>query len=191
MASQRYTCNQIHQSTALLFMYKAGELLIHRILTKTADFAEKFFCLQIKQIGVLIILANRHRTLGILVEYIDAAVSCHVISGNGCLILIGRHVHIHTLEIESSNFKIEVGVVHDGIRLATGGTTDIVHGAILAHLTVGHGRCAGIAVIVAGEVEVDTGRVTSRRNVLLIDLTAAGGIGIIGWDMRHQNLPCA
>ena len=152
--------------------------------------AGQSICCAVVHIGVFVVIAIVYALL-VGIQYSLVAICINVICGNNDLVLVCRHVHIHALEIEGSNFKIEVGVVHDGIRLAAGGTADVVHGAVLAHLTVGHGSGAGIAVIVAGEIEVDTGRVTSRGNVLLVDLTAAGGVGVIGRDMGHQDLPGA
>ena len=140
---------------------------------------------------MLIVLTDRDCALGILVEDADGAIGGHVIGSDGRLIAVGRDVHIDALKVERRDVEVEIGVIHDGVGLAAGGAADVVHRAVFVDLTVGQRRRAGIAVVVAGEVEVDSGRVARRGQVLLVDLTAAGGIGVVGGDVRHQYLPGA
>ena len=191
MAGQRHTGHQIHQTAALLLPDKAGELLVHRVLRVAADVAEKLLGVQVKQVGVLIVLADRHRAAGELVQNGLGAVGGHVISGNGGLEAVGGNVHIDAVEVQGGHVKVEVGIVHDGVRLAAGGAADVVHRAVFVHLTAGHGGGAGIAVVIAGEIEVDPRRVAGCGQILHVSLTAAGGVGVVSGHMGHQHLPGA
>ena len=191
MAGQRHTGHQIHQTAALLLADKAGELLVHRVLRVAADVAEKLLGVQVKQVGVLIVLADRHRAPGVLVQNGSGAVGGHVISGNGGLEAVGGNVHIDAVEVQRGHVKVEVRIVHDGIGLAAGGAADVVHRAVFVHLTAGHGCGAGIAVVIAGEIEVDPRRVAGCGQILHVSLTAAGGVGVVSGHMGHQHLPGA
>ena len=142
-------------------------------------------------IGVLIVLADGGGAAGELIQHRPGAVGGHVIGRDGRLIAVGRDVHIDALEVERRDVKVEIGVIHDGVGLAAGGAADVVHRAVFVDLTVGQRRRAGVAVVVTGEVEVDPGRVARRGQVLLVDLTAAGGVGVVGGNVRHQYLPGA
>ena len=191
MAGQRHTGHQIHQTAALLLADKAGELLVHRVLRVAADVAEKLLGVQVKQVGVLIVLADRHRAPGVLVQNGSGAVGGHVISGNGGLEAVGGNVHIDAVEVQRGHVKVEVRIVHDGVGLAAGGAADVVHRAVFVHLTAGHGGGAGIAVVIAGEIEVDPRRVAGCGQILHVSLTAAGGVGVVSGHMGHQHLPGA
>ena len=140
---------------------------------------------------MLIILAQRGLSLAILVEHGLSSVFRHIICRNGGLEAVGRDVHIDAVEVQRGHVKVEVRIVHDGVGLAAGGAADVVHRAVFVDLTVGQRRRAGVAVVVTGEVEVDPGRVARRGQVLLVDLTAAGGVGVVGGNVRHQYLPGA
>ena len=190
-SGQRNTGHQVHQSSAGFLGHKAGEHFIRCIAGMAANSAVQLLAVPIKHIGMLIVFTDRHRALGILIEHTDTAVGGHVIGRDGRLIAVGRDVHIDALEVERRDVKVEIGVIHDGIGLAAGGTADVVHRAVFVDLTVGQRRRAGVAVVVTGEVEVDPGRVARRGQVLLVDLTAAGGVGVVGGNVRHQYLPGA
>ena len=189
MAGQRHTGHQIHQTAALLLADKAGELLVHRVLRVAADVAEKLLGVQVKQVGVLIVLADRHRAPGVLVQNGLGAVGGHVISGNGGLEAVSGNVHIDAVEVQRGHVKVEVRIVHDGVGLAAGGTADVVHRAVFIHLAVDHRRRAGIAVVIAGEVEVDPRRIAGSGQILHIGFAAASGIGVVGGHVGHQHLP--
>jgi len=189
MAGQRHTGHQIHQTAALLLADKAGELLVHRVLRVAADVAEKLLGVQVKQVGVLIVLADRHRAPGVLVQNGLGAVGGHVIGGDSGLEAVGGDIHIDAVEVQGGHVKVEVGIVHDGIGLAAGGAADVVHRAVFIHLAVDHRRRAGIAVVIAGEVEVDPRRIAGSGQILHIGFAAASGIGVVGGHVGHQHLP--
>ena len=111
---------------------------------------------------MLIVLTDRDCALGILVEDADGAVGGHVVGRDGRLIAVGRDIHIDALKVERRDVEVEIGVIHDGVGLAAGGAADVVHRAVFVDLTVGQRRRAGVAVVVAGEVEVDPSRVARR-----------------------------
>ena len=140
---------------------------------------------------MFIILAYAYGALGILVKDSFTSVSSNIICRDGRLILIGCEINIDAVEIKCCNFKVKVRVIYNGVGLAAGGATDIIHSAIFVDLTIGHRSCAGIAMVVAGEVEVNTGCITSCRQILNIVLAAANRIGIVGRYMRNEDLPGA
>ena len=140
---------------------------------------------------MLIVFAYAYGALVILVKNGFASVSSDIICRDGRLILIGCEINIDAVEIKCSNFKVKVRVIYNGVGLAAGGATDIIHSAIFVDLTIGHRRCASIAVVITREVKVNTGRITSCGQILNIDLAAANRIGIVGRYMRNKYLPSA
>ena len=168
----------------------AGVLHFGGVLGVAADGAFKSAGLAVIHVGVLVVLALGNDAL-VLIKHGSAAVGGHVIGGDGCFVLVSGEVHVDAGEVECCDLKVEVGVIDDGVRLTAGGTADIVHRTGLVYLTVGHGSGAGIAVVVAGEVEVDTGRVAGCGEVLVVGLTAAGGVGVVGGNVSYEDLPHA
>ena len=129
--------------------------------------------------------------LGILIQNGSAAVFCNVVSCNGCLETIRRDVHIDTVKIQRGLFKVELRVIHDGIGFAAGGAADIVHRAVLVHLTGGQGSGAGVAVVIGCKVEIDTGSIARLRQVFDICIAAAHRVGVVSRHMGHYHLPGA
>ncbi len=183
--------NKVTVSARLQILCPAGVLTILCANRISADLTGEHIRVAVIHICVLVIFADGHVAFGILVEDADGAVGGHVVGRDGRLIAVGRDIHIDALKVERRDVKVEIGVIHNGVGLAAGGAADVVHRAVFVDLTVGQRRRAGIAVVVAGEVEVDSGRVARRGQVLLVDLTAAGGIGVVGRHVRHQHLPGA
>ena len=155
-----------------------------------ADRASQGIRSAVIHISVLIVVAVVH-TLLIRIQHGPVPVRIDVICSDNDFILIRRHIHIHTLEVERSDIEMEILVVHDGIRLAAGRTTNVVYGAALIDLPALHRLGTGIAVVVTGEVEVDTCRIAGCGEVFDVILTATGGIGVVGWDVRHDDFPLA
>ena len=181
--------NKVTVSARLQILCPAGVLTILCANRISADLTGELIRIAVIRIGMLIVLTDRDCALGILVEDADGAVGGHVVGRDGRLIAVGRDIHIDALKVERRDVKVEIGVIHNGVGLAAGGAADVVHRAVFVDLTVGQRRRAGIAVVVAGEVEVDSGRVARRGQVLLVDLTAAGGVRVVGRHVRHQHLP--
>ena len=190
-AGHRFAASKITHSSRLRILRPAGVGAFLCASLVSADLAGEHVRIAVVVIGVLIILAQRGLSLAILVEHGLSSVFRHIICRNGGLEAVGRDVHIDALEVERRDVKVEIGVIHDGVGLAAGGAADVVHRAVFVDLTVGQRRRAGVAVVVTGEVEVDPGRVARRGQVLLVDLTAAGGVGVVGGNVRHQYLPGA
>ena len=190
-AGHRFAASKITHSSRLRILRPAGVGAFLCASLVSADLAGEHVRIAVVVIGVLIILAQRGLSLAILVEHGLSSVFRHIICRNGGLEAVGGNVHIDALEVERRDVKVEIGVIHDGIGLAAGGAADVVHRAVFVDLTVGQRRRAGVAVVVTGEVEVDPGRVARRGQVLLVDLTAAGGVGVVGGNVRHQYLPGA
>ena len=183
--------NKVTVSARLQILCPAGVLTILCANRISADLTGELIRIAVIRRGMLIVLTDRDCALGILVEDADGAVGGHVVGRDGRLIAVGRDIHIDALKVERRDVKVEIGVIHDGVGLAAGGAADVVHRAVFVDLTVGQRRRAGVAVVVTGEVEVDPGRVARRGQVLLVDLTAAGGVGVVGGNVRHQYLPGA
>ena len=157
----------------------------------TAGLASEHIRFAVIHICVLVIFADGHVAFGILIKHTDTAVGRHIVSSDRRLITVGANVHIDTAEINRCSFKMEFGVVDDRIRFSAGRTADIVNRSVRIHLTVDHGSSARITMIVAGKVEVDPGSIARSRQVLDIRLSAAGGVGVVGGNVRHQHLPGA
>ena len=157
----------------------------------TAGLASEQIRVAVIHICVLVIFADGYVAFGILIKHTDTAVGRHIVSSDRRLITVGANVHIDTAEINRCSFKMEFGVVDDRIRFSAGRTADIVNRSVRIHLTVDHGSSARITMIVASEVEVDAGSITRSRQVLDIRLSAAGGVGVVGGNVRHQHLPGA
>ena len=185
------TAGEITISAGLFVLRPAGVLTVLCTDRISADLAGKHVRVAVVRIGVLIVLADRHRAPGVLVQNGLGAVGGHVISGNCGLEAVGGNVHIDAVEVQRGHVKVEVRIVHDGVGLAAGGAADVVHRAVSVHLTAGHGGGAGIAVVIAGEIEVDPRRVAGCGQILHISLTAAGGVGVVSGHMGHQHLPGA
>ena len=140
---------------------------------------------------MLIIRADARFTLGILVEYADTAIRSHIISSNRHLIPVCGNIHIHTFKVQRCDLEVERLIIYDGVGLTAGGSADIIYGAVFIDLAGSHRCRTGIAMVIAGEVEVDSRCVTSRRQILHIGLTTAGGVCIVGRHMGDQHLPLA
>ena len=182
---------KVYAAAGLAVRCPAVVLRLGCVFGVSADGALQLVSGAVVNIGVLIVLADGGGAAGELIQHRPGAVGGHVIGRDGRLIAVGRDVHIDAVEVQGGHVKVEVGIVHNGIGLATGGAADVVHRAVFVDLTVGQRRRAGVAVVVTGEVEVDPGRVARRGQVLLVDLTAAGGVGVVGGNVRHQYLPGA
>ena len=180
-----------HLPAAVLISGPSVILQLSCILRVAADGAFQFAGGPVIHIRVLVVCTDGSRALGELIQHRPGAVGGHVIGGDGGLEAVGGDVHIDAVEVQGGHVKVEVGIVHDGIGLAAGGAADVVHRAVFVHLTAGHGGGAGIAVVVAGEVEVDAGRIAGCGQILHIGFAAAGGIGVVGGHVGHQHLPGA
>ena len=189
--SHGVSTSKIAHSSRLRILRPAGVGAFLRAGLVSADLTGEHVRLAVVVIGMLIIFAQRGLPLAILVEHGLTSVLCHIIRCNGSLEAVGGDVDIDALEVERGLFEVEVLIIHDGVGLTAGGAADVVHGALLIHLTGRQGSGAGVAVVIAGEVEVDPGCVAGCGQILLIDLAAAGGVGIVGGDMRDQHLPGA
>ena len=183
--------NKVTVSARLQILCPAGiqALLCSDVIT--AGLASEQIRVAVIHICVLVIFADGHVAFGILIKHTDTAVGRHIVSSDRRLITVGANVHIDTAEINRCSFKMEFGVIDDRIRFSAGRTADIVNRSVRIHLTVDHGSGARITMIVASEVEVDAGSITRSRQVLDIRLTAAGWVGVVGGNVRHQYLPGA
>ena len=182
---------EVYEASGLAVRRPAVILRLGRVFGVSADGALQLVSGAVVNIGVLIVLADGGGAPGVLVQNGSGAVGGHVISGNGGLEAVGGNVHIDAVEVQGGHVKVEVRIVHDGVGLAAGGTADVVHRAVFVHLTAGHRRRAGIAVVIAGEVEVDAGCIAGSGQILHIGFAAAGGIGVVGGHVGHQHLPGA
>ena len=182
---------EVHSASGLAVRRPAVVLHLGRVFGVAADGALQLAGGTVIHIGVLIVLADGGGAAGELIQHRPGAVGGHVIGGDGGLEAVGGDVHIDAVEVQGGHVKVEVGIVHDGIGLAAGGAADVVHRAVFVHLTAGHGGGAGIAVVVAGEVEVDPRRIAGSGQILHIGFAAAGGIGVVGGHVGHQHLPGA
>ena len=180
-----------HLPAAVLISGPSVILQLSCILHVAADGAFQFAGGPVIHIRVLVVCTDGSRALGKLIQHRPGAVGSHVIGGDGGLEAVGGDVHIDAVEVQGGHVKVEVGIVHDGIGLAAGGAADVVHRAVFVHLTAGHGGGAGIAVVVAGEVEVDPRRIAGSGQILHIGFAAAGGIGVVGGHVGYQHLPGA
>ena len=180
-----------HLPAAVLISGPSVILQLSCILRVAADGAFQFAGGPVIHIRVLVVCTDGSRALGELIQHRPGAVGGHVIGGDGGLEAVGGDVHIDAVEVQGGHVKVEVGIVHDGIGLAAGGAADVVHRAVFVHLTAGHGGGAGIAVVIAGEVEVDAGCIAGSGQILHIGFAAAGGIGVVGGHVGHQHLPGA
>ena len=180
-----------HLPAAVLISGPSVILQLSCILRVAADGAFQFAGGPVIHIRVLVVCTDGSRALGELIQHRPGAVGSHVIGGDGGLEAVGGDVHIDAVEVQGGHVKVEVGIVHDGIGLAAGGAADVVHRAVFVHLTAGHGGGAGIAVVVAGEVEVDPRRIAGSGQILHIGFAAAGGIGVVGGHVGYQHLPGA
>ena len=182
---------EVYEASGLSVRCPAVILRLGRVFGVSADGALQLVSGAVVNIGVLIVPADGGGAAGELIQHRPGAVGGHVIGGDGGLEAVGGDVHIDAVEVQGGHVKVEVGVVHDGIGLAAGGAADVVHRAVFVHLTAGHGGGAGIAVVIAGEVEVDAGCIAGSGQILHIGFAAAGGIGVVGGHMGHQHLPGA
>ena len=182
---------KVYAAAGLAVRCPAVILRLGCVFGVSADGALQLVSGAVVNIGVLIVLADGGGAAGELIQHRPGAVGGHVIGGDGGLEAVGGDVHIDAVEVQGGHVKVEVGVVHDGIGLAAGGAADVVHRAVFVHLTAGHGGGAGIAVVVAGEVEVDPRRIAGSGQILHIGFAAAGGIGVVGGHMGYQHLPGA
>ena len=182
---------EVHSASGLAVRRPAVVLHLGRVFGVAADGALQLAGGTVIHIGVLIVLADGGGAAGELIQHRPGAVGGHVIGGDGGLEAVGGDVYIDAVEVQGGHVKVEVGIVHDGIGLAAGGAADVVHRAVFVHLTAGHGGGAGIAVVVAGEVEVDPRRIAGSGQILHIGFAAAGGIGVVGGHVGHQHLPGA
>ena len=180
-----------HLPAAVLISGPSVILQLSCILRVAADGAFQFAGGPVIHIRVLVVCTDGSRALGELIQHRPGAVGGHVVGRDGGLEAVGGDVHIDAVEVQGGHVKVEVGIVHDGIGLAAGGAADVVHRAVFVHLTAGHGGGAGIAVVIAGEVEVDAGCIAGSGQILHIGFAAAGGIGVVGGHMGHQHLPGA
>ena len=183
--------NKVTVSARLQILCPAGIQALLCADAITAGLASEHIRVAVIHICVLVIFADGHVAFGILIKHADTAVGRHIVSSDRRLITVGANVHIDTAEINRCSFKMEFGVVDDRIRFSAGRTADIVNRSVRIHLTVDHGSGARITMIVASEVEVDAGSITRSRQVLDIRLSAAGGVGVVGGNVRHQYLPGA
>ena len=182
---------KVYAAAGLAVRCPAVVLRLGCVFGVSADGALQLVSGAVVNIGVLIVLADGGGAPGVLVQNGSGAVGGHVISGNGGLEAVGGNVHIDAVEVQRGHVKVEVRIVHDGVGLAAGGAADVVHRAVFVHLTAGHGGGAGIAVVIAGEIEVDPRRVAGCGQILHVSLTAAGGVGVVSGHMGHQHLPGA
>ena len=182
---------KVYAAAGLAVRCPAVVLRLGCVFGVSADGALQLVSGAVVNIGVLIVLADGGGAPGVLVQNGSGAVGGHVISGNGGLEAVGGNVHIDAVEVQRGHVKVEVRIVHDGVGLAAGGTADVVHRAVFVHLTAGHGGGAGIAVVIAGEIEVDPRRVAGCGQILHVSLTTAGGVGVVSGHMGHQHLPGA
>ena len=150
---------KVYAAAGLAVRCPAVVLRLGCVFGVSADGALQLVSGAVVNIGVLIVLADGGGAPGVLVQNGSGAVGGHVISGNGGLEAVGGNVHIDAVEVQRGHVKVEVRIVHDGVGLAAGGAADVVHRAVFVHLTAGHGGGAGIAVVIAGEIEVDPRRV--------------------------------
>ena len=183
--------NKVTVSARLQILCPAGIQALLCADAITAGLASEQIRVAVIHICVLVIFADGHVAFGILIKHADTAVGRHIVSSDRRLITVGANVHIDTAEINRCSFKMEFGVVDDRIRFSAGRTADIVNRSVRIHLTVDHGSGARITMIVASEVEVDAGSITRSRQILDIRLSAAGGVGVVGGNVRHQYLPGA
>ena len=182
---------KVYAASGLSVRCPAVILRLGRVFGVSADGALQLVSGAVVNIGVLIVPADGGGAAGELIQHRPGAVGGHVIGGDGGLEAVGGDVHIDAVEVQGGHVKVEVGIVHDGIGLAAGGAADAVHRAVFVHLTAGHGGGAGIAVVIAGEVEVDAGCIAGSRQILHIGFAAAGGIGVVCGHVGHQHLPGA
>ena len=180
---------KVYAAAGLAVRCPAVVLRLGCVFGVSADGALQLVSGAVVNIGVLIVLADGGGAAGELIQHRPGAVGGHVIGGDGGLEAVGGDVHIDAVEVQGGHVKVEVGVVHDGIGLAAGGAADVVHRAVFVHLTAGHRRRAGVAVVIAGEVEVDAGCIAGSGQILHIGFAAAGGIGVVGGHVGHQHLP--
>ena len=180
----RAAADEIAHSSRLRILRPAGVGAFLRAGLVAADLTGKDIRVAVVIVCVFIILAQRGLPFTVLIQHGLTSVLCHIIRCNGSLEAVGGDVDIDALEVERGLFEVEVLIIHDGVGLTAGGAADVVHGALLIHLTGRQGSGAGVAVVIAGEVEVDPGCVAGCRQILLIDLAAAGGVGIVGGDVR-------
>ena len=189
--SHGVSTSKIAHSSRLRILRPAGVGAFLRAGLIAADLTGKDIRVAVVIVCVFIILAQRGLPFTVLIQHGLTSVLCHIIRCNGSLEAVGGDVDIDALEVERGLFEVEVLIIHDGVGLTAGGAADVVHGALLIHLTGRQGSGAGVAVVIAGEVEVNPGCVAGCGQILLIDLAAAGGVGIVGGDMRDQHLPGA
>ena len=189
--SHGVSTSKIAHSSRLRILRPAGVGAFLRAGLVAADLTGKDIRVAVVIVCVFIILAQRGLPFTVLIQHGLTSVLCHIIRCNGSLEAVGGDVDIDALEVERGLFEVEVLIIHDGVGLTAGGAADVVHGALLIHLTGRQGSGAGVAVVIAGEVEVDPGCVAGCGQILLIDLAAAGGVGIVGGDVRDQHLPGA
>ena len=189
--SHGVSTSKIAHSSRLRILCPAGVGAFLRAGLVSADLTGEHVRLAVVVIGMLIILAQRGLPFTVLIQHGLTSVLRHIIRRNRGMEGVGGDIDIDALEVERGLFEVEVLIIHDGVGLAAGGAADVVHGALFLHLTGRQGSGAGVAVVIAGEVEVDPGCVAGCRQILLIDLAAAGGVGIVGGDMRDQHLPGA
>ena len=180
---------EVYEASGLSVRCPAVILRLGRVFGVSADGALQLVSGAVVNIGVLIVPADGGGAADELIQHRPGAVGGHIIGGDGGLEAVGGDVHIDAVEVQGGHVKVEVGIVHDGIGLAAGGAADAVHRAVFVHLTAGHGGGAGIAVVIAGEVEVDAGCIAGSGQILHIGFAAAGGIGVVGGHVGHQHLP--
>ena len=190
-ASNGGTADEVAVSAGLGVLCPAGEGAFLGTHLVSADLAGDYVGFAVIHIGMLIVFAERNSALGVLIKHSNAAVGGYVVCGDGCLIAVCVKVNENTAEINCCCFKIEVRVINYCVGLAAGGAADIIDGTVFIDLTVNHGSGTGIAVVVAGKVEVDACCVTGCGQILYISLAAAGGVSVVGGNVSHKNLPCA
>ena len=98
-SGQRNTGHQVHQSSAGFLGHKAGEHFIHCIAGMAANSAVQLLAVPIKHIGMLIVFTDRHRALGILIQYRAGAARVNIVCCNSDLVLICGDIHIYAFKI--------------------------------------------------------------------------------------------
>ena len=140
---------------------------------------------------MLIVFANA-RALPVGIQDCGSTVRTDIVGRDLNVIFICADTHIDTVEVQRRYFKVEIGIVNNGIALAAGGTADIVyHTVCLVHSAVGQGRRAGVGMIVAGKEEINASRLNGLRQHFQIGFSAAGGIRVVYRNMGDNNFPGA
>ena len=130
---------------------------------------------------------------GVGIQLNRSAVGAHTVSGNGQAVLVRLDSQEQRIILLRNKREVERRVVHGSVvqvpALLAQVAADVVHGAVLVHLTARHRLRAGVGMVVTGEDNINPGGIDRGGHNGIEAGTSAALIGEVGRLMDRQDLP--